>query len=112
MSFTRLNPTAETEKPSVTKDAARLAAFLQTDAMMLTEARKLAKDMFKFKRGDAAYEELMSHLSDYKVAVKPTGKSNSSVIGSAESIENWFSAQDQKAAAEMRLKLAKMEAKG
>jgi len=103
---------AETEKPSVAKDAAQLAAVLQTDAKTLTEARKLAKDMFKFKRGEAAYEELMDHLSDYKVADEPTGKSNSSVIGSAESIKKWFSAQDQKAAAEMRLKLAKMEAKG
>jgi len=84
-------PPAETEKPSVTKDAAQLAGLLKENALPLTEARKLAKELFGRKRGDAAYEELISKLSDYGVVIAATGISTQKVIGSEKSVENAIS---------------------
>jgi len=103
-------PTAKTEKPCVTKDAAQLANVLQKDGMTLTEARKFAVEMFNRKRGNAAYDEMMKNLSVYNVVVKPTGKASQGIVGSVESVEKYFSQLQEKEAAEMRAKLAKMDA--
>jgi len=53
---------------------------------------------------------MMANLSVYNVVVKPTGKANQSIVGSVESVEKYFSTMREKEVAEMRAKLAKMEA--
>jgi len=62
--------------------------------------------------GDLGRFARIRQIRVIRVLIFIAGKSSQSIVGSEKSVEKWFSAQDQKAAAEMRLKLAKMEAKG
>jgi len=84
------------EKPCVTKDAAILAGDLKECARTLTDARNHAKSRFGHKRGNAAYNELIGHLSDHELVIEPTKISTQKVIGTKEGVKNAISTIQEK----------------
>jgi len=105
-----VSTTETAPKATIEDDAKRLAKDLKSEARTLTAARQYAKDLFKRSRGDAVYDAIVQDPEKYGLTIKPTGKASQTIIGSAESVEKYFSTLKEEEAAAMRAKLAKMEA--